>query len=187
MTSNTVTRRGLSGAIAAAAVALTHPAHAAVKLGDDGLYTQDWYVESFLDLADDAAGAASRSKHFAVQWSQRGCPGCRTLHTIYFADPEIEGFIRSRFEILHLDMFGARETTDLDGEKITEKALATRYGVRTTPSFVFFARENNRSREVARMPGLLGKREFLAMFAYVTEGGYARTSFETWLAQRGAG
>ena len=37
-------------------------------LTDDGLYKQPWFLESFLDLADDLEGARKEGKRFVVMW-----------------------------------------------------------------------------------------------------------------------
>lgn len=182
-----LTRRRLLGGAAGLAGAMlgADSAAAAAHLGEDGLYTQDWYVDSFLDLAEDLAAATAQGRHFALQWSQRGCIYCKTLHTSYFADPAIEGPIKAAFDIVHLDLFGAREVTAFDGARLSEKALGQRERVRATPTFQFFALEDGKAREVARMPGLLPQAEFSAMFRYVAAGAYARETFEAWLAREG--
>jgi thioredoxin-related protein len=174
---------GLPLVLAAAA-----PAAAAVRRGEDGLFLQDWYLDSFLDLAEDATAAATEGKHFAVEWGQRGCPFCKTLHTVYFADPAIETPIRAAFVIVHLDLNGAREVTGIDGRASSEKALAARSGVRLTPTFQFFAERDGAIAEVARMPGLLDERDFSAFFRYVADGGWQTGPFDAWLdAQPPAG
>ncbi len=43
-------------------------------LGDDGMYHQPWFLNSFLDLKEDLAEAAEAGKRFVVMWEQRGCP-----------------------------------------------------------------------------------------------------------------
>jgi thioredoxin-related protein len=159
---------------------------AAPRLGDDGLYVQDWYIESFLDLPEDFAAATVAGKGFALQWSQRGCPLCKRLHTEYFADPAIETYVRDHFNVVHLDIFGAREVTGFDGAALSEKALAGQYAVRATPTFQFFGTRDGKVVEVARLPGLLPKPEFLAMFRYVEAGAYDSTGFEAWLAAQKA-
>ncbi|MFG1465630.1 thioredoxin family protein [Xanthobacter sp. DSM 24535] len=179
-----MSRRVMLAALLAAPAALPRPATAAARIGDDGLYTEDWYVESFLDLAEDLTAATQKNRHFALQWSQRGCPLCKRLHTVYFADPAIEAPIKAQFDIVHLDLFGAREVIAFDGARLTEKAFGAREGIRATPTFQFFAIENGAAREVARMPGLLGPEEFSAMFRYVAGGGYAEGSFVEWLARQ---
>lgn len=180
-------RRRLFQAAAGLAAALVPAgANAKARLGDDGLYTQDWYVDSFLDLPEDFAAARGRGRGFALQWSQRGCIYCKELHTAYFADPAIETPIRDAFDIVHLDLFGAREVTFLDGARLTEKALGQRERIRATPTFQFFAEVEGKPKEVARMPGLLPRREFSAMFRYVAEGAYAREPFDAWLGKQAA-
>lgn len=174
-------------ALALGAVLFADGAAAKAVLGDDGSYAQDWYLESFLDLAEDAKAAKAKGKRFAVQWGMRGCPACKRLHTTYFADPRIERFVREKFEIVHLDTFGSREVKDIDGAALGEKALAAKRGVRTTPTIQFFASEGGLTTEVARMPGLLGEEDFLAMFRFVDDGAYARSTFERWLKAREAG
>ena len=176
-------RRAFLGG-AGGALALSTVATAAPHLGDDGIYTQDWYLQSFLDFPSDLRDAVAEKKHFAVQWGERGCWACKRLHTVYFADPTIESFVRAHFNIVHLDLFGAREVTDVFGVRLPEKALAAHYGIRTTPSFQFFEMRDGKPAEVARMPGLLAEPKFLAMFQYVASGAYAQVSFEQWLARQ---
>ena len=178
-------RRALMALAAGAVAGLSAgTGRAATRLGDDGLYVQDWYVESFLDLKEDLAAATAHGKHFAIQWSQRGCPLCKRLHTEYFADPAIEGPIKAGFAIVHLDLFGPRDVPWFAATTASEKALGTRLGIRATPTFQFFALEGGEAKEVARMPGLLPKPEFAAMFRYVAEGGSALGSFPDWLAKQ---
>lgn len=184
----TLSRRRLLKASAGLAAALVPAgAQAKARLGDDGLYTEDWYVDSFLDLSEDFAAARGKGRGFALQWSQRGCIYCKELHTAYFADPAIETPIREAFDIVHLDLFGAREVTFLDGAKLTEKALGQRERIRATPTFQFFAEVDGKPKEVARMPGLLPRPEFSALFRYVAEGAYAREPFDAWLGRQGKG
>jgi hypothetical protein len=51
-----------------------------IEAGPSGLYTQPWFLESFLELSDDLAEAAGKGKNFAVIWEQKGCPYCRETH-----------------------------------------------------------------------------------------------------------
>ena len=124
-------------------------------LTDDGLYHEPWFLESLLELADDLDAAAAQSKRFAIMWELRGCPYCRDTHLINFAKPEIADFIKARFDILQLNIIGAREVVDFDGEKLPEKRLAEKYGVRFTPTFQFFPEALGRARgaQAARARG----------------------------------
>lgn len=175
-----------------AAILLQQPASAQIKPGEDGLYHFDWYLESFLDLAEDVAGATKSGKRLAIIVSQRGCIYCKRMAEEYFADQKLVDYIRSNFEVIYLDLFGAKEVTDFDGAKLSEKAFAQKYGVRATPTILFFPEKADglgtvdvRKREVARMPGLLEKREFAAMFRFVREKGYGKSSFNEWMKGQG--
>jgi len=158
---------------------------------DEGRYTQSWFLNSFLTLKDDLADATAQGKRFAILWDQRGCPYCQEMHRVNFADPAVNTFIRERFSILQLDLFGSREVTDFDGREVTERDLARRYAIAFTPTIQFLpadvaavAGKTGRTIEVARMPGYFRPGHFEAMFAYVHERAYERGSFQAYLKQR---
>ena len=102
-----------------------------VKVGGDGLYHQDWFLQSFLDLKEDLQEAADSGKRMVVLWEQKGCPYCKELHQVNFADPAIRKYIQENFIVLQMDIWGARPVTDFDGQELSEKQLARRYGVRS--------------------------------------------------------
>jgi thioredoxin-related protein len=162
-------------------------------LTDDGLYRESWFLESFLELADDLDGAARQGKRFAVMWELRGCPYCKETHIVNFARSDISSYVRSHFEILQLNIIGSRKVTDFDGIELTEKQFASKYGVRFTPTFQFFPADAAGlkdkpvdKREVARMAGYLRPDDFLAMFRFVRAAGYETKTFREFLkAERG--
>ena len=167
------------------------PDRIAPVLGDDGLYTQPWFLISFLDLKDDLAESAAKGRRLAIVWEQRGCSYCKKMHDVNFALPKINRFVRENFQVLQLNLFGAREVTDFDGQVLPEKALARKWGVIGTPTIMFFPvraedaiGKSGRAAEVARLPGYLPPDEFLAMFQYVREQRTADQSFNQYLAQR---
>ena len=73
------------------ALHFARPAFAEAILTDDGLYRQPWFLESFLELADDLEGAAANGKRFAIMWELRGCPYCRETHLVNFAQARDRG------------------------------------------------------------------------------------------------
>ena len=107
-------------------------------LTDDGLYKQPWFLESFLDLADDLEGARKEGKRFVIMWELKGCPYCKETHFVNFAQPRIADYVKANFEVLQLNIIGSRKVTDFDGAELSEKDLAAKYGVRFTPTFQFF-------------------------------------------------
>ncbi len=151
---------------------------------DDGLLAQPWFLESFLELADDLEEARAGGKRLAVIWEQKGCPYCKTMHSVNFAQPEIQSFVRDNFLVLQLNLFGSREVTDFDGEVLPEKAMARKYGIAFTPTIQFFpdgleavAGKSGKAAEVARMPGYFEPPYFLAMFRFVRDKAYLETDF----------
>ena len=187
-----LTRRGAIAVLGVAAFGLQGGAvRAGPKLGEDGLYQLDWYLESFLDLPEDLAASTAKGKRFAILWGLKGCPACKRMNEVHLKDPGIEAYLRDNFEILHLNHVGSRIVTDFDGSKRGEKALAAAYDVRYTPTIQFFpenvsglAALKGQAREVARMPGLPEPAEFLAMFRYVREKGYESAPFPDWLKKQ---
>jgi thioredoxin-related protein len=183
------TRRNLITASAVLAASLVVPRlRAEPVLTEDGLYRQSWFLESFLELADDLQAAAKSGKRFAILWELRGCPYCRETHLVNFARPDIEGYIKANFDVLQLNIIGSRKVMDFDGAEISEKALAARYGIRFTPTLQFFpesaeslSKRPPDKREVARAAGYLRPDDFLAMFRYVREKEYERKSFRDYV------
>lgn len=158
------------------------------KLNDDGLYEEPFFVQSFLDLAEDLEVAAQAGKRFAVMWELKGCPYCKETHFVNFADPEIRAFVSENFDILQLNLVGAREVTDFDGEAMEERALARKWGIRFTPTTIFFpeapediAGRPGHEAEVARMPGYFRPPHFLAMYRFVREKAYTNGNFNDFL------
>jgi thioredoxin-related protein len=176
------TRRNLL--IGAASLAVLGSARAVPVLTDDGLYKEPWFLESFLELADDLEGAAKEGKRFAIMWELKGCPYCKETHFVNFARGDISDYIKANFQVLQLNIIGSRKVTDFDGIEMSEKAMAAKYGVRFTPTFQFFPERAGplkalepAKREVARLPGYMRPDDFLAMFRYVREKAYESKSF----------
>ncbi len=184
-----LTRRTLLAGAALAGMASIAPARADDPiLTDDGLHKQPWFLESFLDLADDLDAAAKEGKRFVVMWELKGCPYCKETHFVNFGQPRISNYVKANFEVLQLNFIGSRKVTDFDGQQLTEKEMAAKYGVRFTPTLQFFGESaaalkglSPQKREVARAPGYLRPDDFLAMFRYVREKAYDSKSFRDYV------
>jgi thioredoxin-related protein len=190
-------RQGMAAALAglasgwAARVAQAQTRVAPVQL-EPGHFTQPWFLNSFLDLRDDLADATGQGKRFAMLWEQRGCPYCAEMHRVNLADPAVNDYIRTHFNVLQLDLFGSREVTDFDGQVLAEKDLARKYGVAYTPTIQFFPEELARidgkagkSLEVARMPGYFRPVHFRMMFEYVAARAYTQMPFQRFVQTAG--
>ncbi|HRK19639.1 MAG TPA: thioredoxin family protein, partial [Hyphomicrobiaceae bacterium] len=145
------------------------------RLGDDGLYHQTWFTDSFLDLKEDLNEAKDKGKRFAVIFEQRGCIYCTKMHKDVLSVKYVNDYVRENFSIISLNLFGAREVTDFDGKKMTEKQLAERWGIAFTPTIVFFkddlkGLEGKWGREleaVERLPLAFGVATFADLFSFV--------------------
>jgi thioredoxin-related protein len=158
------------------------------KKGEDGLYHQAWELNSFLDLREDLAEATAKGRRFAVIFEQRGCIYCTKMHTEVLAQKYINDYVRENFTILQLDLFGAREVTDFDGQKMSETKLAERWGVQFTPTIIFYSDEaqtkglnepghrppTQLGPEVVRMSLGFGPATFFDLFVWVKAKIYAR-------------
>src|SRR5262245_61572647 len=113
------TRRQLIGAGALALGLAGGRVRADAVPTEDGLYRQPWFLDSLLELPDDLAAAGNSGKRFAVMWELRGCPYCRETHLVNFARPDIADYIKANFDILQLNIIGARKVTDFDGKEIS--------------------------------------------------------------------
>ncbi|NQV98528.1 MAG: thioredoxin fold domain-containing protein [Rhodospirillales bacterium] len=164
----------------------------AAELSDDGVYTQPWFLDSFLDLRDDITESAAAGKQLVILWEQRGCPYCKETHMVNLRIPEIVDYIKAHFNVVQLNLWGDREVTDVDGEVTTEKKLARKYRVQFTPTLQFFpptlAADNTmpgHDVEVWRLLGYWKPFHFMNSFVYVHSGGYqTEPNFQRWLQVR---
>lgn len=147
--------------------------------GDDGLYHQAWFKDTFLDLREDLREAAAEGKRFVVIFEQAGCGYCTKMHKEVLSQKYINDYVRENFAVVQLDLWGAREVTDFDGKTLTEKALARRWGVLYTPTILFFTDrlegkdgKSGRELEVSRIPGFFQTGTFYDMFTWVRIKGY---------------
>lgn len=185
-----LSRRLVLGLLGGAATsALVRPTSAATpELTEDGLYREPWFIESLLELADDVAEATGRGKRFAISWELKGCPACKEMHLVTFADSRVRAVMMDRFEVLQLNIIGAKRVTDFDGEELGEKALAKKYGVTTTPTIQFLpelidglAGKAPAEREVARLQGFMKPEQFLKVLRYVESRAYEGMSLRDYL------
>jgi len=169
--------------IAVAVLCLVGPATAA-EMTPDGLHTQPWFLQSFLDLKEDRQEAAAAGKTLAVMWEQKGCPYCRETHLVNFAVPEISEYIQKHFVILQINLHGTREVTDFSGTVLSESAAARKLGLRFTPTVTFHAAGMKDDAKTARMTGYFRPLHFLMGFMYVHEKAYTNESFKSFVARK---
>ncbi len=149
---------------------------------DDGHYRQSWFNVSFLDLREDFNDAKAEGKRFAVIFEQQGCIYCKRMHTEVLSRRYINDYVRENFRVLQLNLWGAREVTDFDGKRMSEKALGERWGVIFTPTVVFFkddltgldGRWGRELEATERLPLGFGADTFYDLFVWVRHKVYER-------------
>lgn len=147
------------------------------ELGDDGLYKQDWFSVTFRDLNEDLEAANDEGKRLVMFFEQRGCIYCKEVHEKVLIDPEVREFIKQNFMVVQYNLYGDEEVVDFDGEDLTEKTAARKWGVLFTPTILFMPEVTSDGKSaqelaVATMPGAFRKGTFLDMFKWVHQKGY---------------
>ena len=149
----------------------------AAEIGDDGLHKADWMRDTFKDLQEDLAEAQAEGKRLLILFEQRGCIYCAKMHKEVFSEPEVEAFIEDNYFVVQLNLHGDTEVIDLDGEELTEKQAAQKWGLLFTPTMLFIHEEvedgeNAVQAAAAVMPGAFAKGTTLDMLTWVAEKRY---------------
>lgn len=156
---------------------------AAAELGDDGLHKTDWFRITFKDLQEDAADARAEGKRLAIFVEQRGCIYCNEMHEKTFPDERIQALLKNDYFPVQLNLHGDTEIVDTDGEVLSEKAAARKWGVLFTPTIIFLPPEIDETKSavaqaVSVMPGAFGPGTTLDMLTWVKEERYLDQSEE---------
>ena len=133
--------------------------------------------DTFKDLREDLQEANDEGKRLLILFEQRGCIYCKKMHEEVFPQPEVRDYIKENYFVVQLNLHGDIEVTDFDGETLSEKDMARKWGILFTPSMMFLP-ENvedgvaTPQSAVAVMPGAFGKGTTLDMFTWVNEKRY---------------
>lgn len=151
---------------------------AAVEMGDDGLHKTGWMRDTFRDLREDLEEATAEGKRLALIFEQRGCIYCTKMHEEVYPDPGLTRLIEEKFFVVQMNLYGDLEVTDFDGEVLSEKTIARKWGIMFTPTLMFLPEavdEGLSAKEaaVAIMPGAFGVGTTTDMFTWVAEKRYA--------------
>ena len=157
-------------------LALTSGAQA--ELGDDGLHKTAWMRDTFKDLREDLDEANAEGKRLVLFFEQRGCVYCAKMHKEVFPRPAVSSYIEENYFVVQLNLHGDIEVTDFDGEALSEKDMARKWGILFTPTILFLPEEvaedqSAQQAAVAMMPGAFGAGTTLDMFTWVAEKRYA--------------
>jgi thioredoxin-related protein len=149
----------------------------AAELGDDGMHVEPWFRDTFKDLSEDLAEANGEGKRLVLMFEQRGCIYCSKMHKEVYSDPEVIQMIEDNYFVVRLNLHGDIDVTDFDGETLSEKAMARKWGILFTPTVMFLPEtvEDGLSAPqaaVAAMPGAFSKGTTLDLMTWVLEKRY---------------
>ncbi len=144
--------------------AVAQPAPASFEPSPHAIDIPRWFDETFLDFREDVREATAKGKRLMVYFGQDGCPYCKRLMQVNFAQKDVVDKTRRHFIAVAVNMWGDREVTWTDGRVQTEKNLAAMLKVQFTPTLLFF---NENGDVVLRINGYYPPHKFHAVLDYV--------------------
>lgn len=125
-----------------------------------------WFKNSFLDFRGDIKEAAQAGKRVIMFFYQDGCPYCKKTVEVNLAQKKISDLMRSKFDVINVNMWGDREVTDFDGQQMIEKDFALKYKVMYTPTILYF---DEQGKVILRVNGYYEPQKFMATLTYASE------------------
>ncbi|HEX8980038.1 MAG TPA: thioredoxin fold domain-containing protein [Parasulfuritortus sp.] len=168
----------LLGWLSAACAADAAPAKGAFLGGVETEYPT-WFKASFLDLRADVGEAKVAGKRVLLLFTQDNCPYCHLLVTRNLAQRDIEHTLRTRFDVIRINMWGDQEVTGLDGQRYTEKTFAAANKVQFTPTLLFL---DENGEVVLRLNGYTPPARFKAALDWVANRDEHKQPFRDYVA-----
>ena len=148
---------------------------------EEPLAFPDWFKLSFLDLREDIEEVRESGKQgLMVYFGQKYCAYCKQLLETDLEAEDIQAYVREHFDVIGIDIHGDRTVTDLNGEELTESALAIREKTNFTPALIFY---DTAGVEVLRLRGYYPPYRFRAALEYVADAHYKDENFRQYLAR----
>jgi thioredoxin-related protein len=141
----------------------------------------DWFKASFLNFKEEAEEARQAGRHVLVFMDLNDCPYCaRTLDENFRQGDNVD-FIRKNFDVIAVNVRGANEVTWIDGETLTEQALAVKLKVGATPALVFIDPDG---KKVLQLNGYRTPPTLRQVLEYVHDKAYRRQSLAEYLEKK---
>lgn len=141
----------------------------------------EWFLQTFLDIPENAASAAGEGKHAILFFDSPGCPYCYKMIEENFKHSWYSDFIRENFNTIALNIHGDREVAFTEDLHPTEKELARLLNIRFTPTMLFLDSTN---KTVLRIDGYRSVEDFKHLLDYVHEEAYVHTSLSKYLEEK---
>ena len=137
------------------------PGSTLAQIGDENM--PPVFVETLLELPDDAAQAAKSGKRLLLYFGQVGCPYCKELMQTSFTQKTIVDKTAKNFLPIAFNLFGDREVTWFDGKVRSEKEFAKFLKVQFTPTLLLLDEKGN---IIGRINGYYPPHRFSAALDY---------------------
>jgi len=108
---------------------------------------------------------SAEGKRLMLVFHQSGCPYCNAFVERNLAQKDIEETLKTKFDVIELNMWGDREVVSVGGETYSEKEFAKALNVQFTPTIVFL---NEQGKLALRLNGYYGPDRFRLALEYVT-------------------
>lgn len=142
-----------------------------------------WFKESFLDLREDIREAQKADKRVMLMFTQDNCPYCNLLVERNLSQRGIEDTLKTKFDVIAINMWGDREITGLDGKNHTEKNYAAALKIQFTPTLLFF---DEAGKTILRLNGYVPPARMQAALDWVAGRHEKQQEFRDFVAAREA-
>ena len=143
----------------------------------------EWFKQSFLDLPEDIDEAAAEGRHLMAYFYQDGCPYCKMFIENDLGQYDIAEYAKQHFDVIEINIFGALEVTDVDGEALPENEFASKTRVMFTPTVLVYGEEGG---IVFRMNGYYPPAKFRAVMRFIAEKRYLDERFVEYYKEHAA-
>lgn len=134
----------------------------------------------FKPLTQALQQAADEGKPMLLYYGRYGCTTCRKMHAEVFTDAGLKARLNSEFALAYVDTESAARITLPSGERTTEMQFAANSRILGTPTFVFFAPDQEPLFKVA---GFKSIEQMQRYGDYVTGGHYQSETLDAFLAK----
>jgi len=148
---------------------------------NESLDVPDWFSLSFLDLNESLEEARKDGKKgMIIYFGRKDCAYCKALLEGSWGDPTIREYTQKNFNVIAIDVRGARAVIDFNQRKWTEKTYATHRRMNFTPTLLFYTTSGQLA---LKLPGYRPKYQFRAALEYVADAHYLQESYRQYLAR----
>jgi len=147
----------------------------------ESLEVPEWFSLSFLDLNDSLDEAQKDNKQgMIIYFGRKDCAYCKALLEGTWGDPSISDYTKKHFNVISIDVRGARTVTDFNYRKWTEKTYSSHRRMNFTPTLLFYTTAGQLA---LKLPGFRPKYQFRAALEYVADAHYKRESYRDYLSR----